>query len=475
MVARVVSPTAMYGEEMTRRGSLAPNCARTASAASRFVSVARKESDVPNISATVTRIPSRKGVTASLGFTALPHSNSGTITATAAPQAGLDCQERTKAEPSELAVRKKIQIRRIENDRARAVTFSKRKNGLLKKAKELSVLCDCEVMVVIFTKKGKLVEYSSAPQARMLEQYAAFSGTAERRDASTRPGEPVVRRKVNMSVDFPQAALAASSAAVRVRNGGDGAHAVLGKRNSGSSAKHSQAHPPAKKSKTGKDTSEKPTLSESTKPAPLTEEGPCAAACQSSVRSSGNDLRSALSRALGPGILTTRESDTAAVGAPTGLSHGTNDRTLSSAAMLSKLDSIMMQNELNFAQLNDSILGRVPEGCVGASPRAISHPRLSAHREVCQIHDHGDDHQATTDDDSECEEQPTMTAMWSMDMNISGEDVSTQDAIDDDSSNEHKSSRDQDHDHHDLSIFEAVVEHEIPSLSRIRALEPFSG
>ncbi|KVI10873.1 Transcription factor, K-box [Cynara cardunculus var. scolymus] len=44
--------------------------------------------------------------------------------------------------------RGKIPIRRIENPTSRQVTFSKRSNGLLKKAKELAILCDAEVGLV---------------------------------------------------------------------------------------------------------------------------------------------------------------------------------------------------------------------------------------------------------------------------------------------------------------------------------------
>lgn len=53
-------------------------------------------------------------------------------------------------------------MRRIENATSRQVTFSKRRNGLLKKAYELSVLCDAEVAVIIFSQKGRLHEFASA-------------------------------------------------------------------------------------------------------------------------------------------------------------------------------------------------------------------------------------------------------------------------------------------------------------------------
>ncbi|KAK3016079.1 hypothetical protein RJ639_005674 [Escallonia herrerae] len=57
--------------------------------------------------------------------------------------------------------RGKIVIRRIDNSTSRQVTFSKRRNGLLKKAKELAILCDAEVGVVIFSSTSKLYDYAS--------------------------------------------------------------------------------------------------------------------------------------------------------------------------------------------------------------------------------------------------------------------------------------------------------------------------
>ncbi|GMN20517.1 hypothetical protein TIFTF001_045347 [Ficus carica] len=53
-------------------------------------------------------------------------------------------------------------MRRIENATNRQVTFSKRRNGLLKKARELSVLCDAQVAVIIFSQKGRLYQFSSS-------------------------------------------------------------------------------------------------------------------------------------------------------------------------------------------------------------------------------------------------------------------------------------------------------------------------
>ena len=55
-----------------------------------------------------------------------------------------------------------VQLRRSENKINRQVTFSKRRSGLLKKAHEISVLCDAEVALIIFSSRGKLYEFGSA-------------------------------------------------------------------------------------------------------------------------------------------------------------------------------------------------------------------------------------------------------------------------------------------------------------------------
>lgn len=75
--------------------------------------------------------------------------------------------------------RGKIEIKRIENTTNRQVTFSKRRGGLLKKAHELSVLCDAELGLIIFSSTGKLFEYSSASSSmrKIIERYQKVSGS----------------------------------------------------------------------------------------------------------------------------------------------------------------------------------------------------------------------------------------------------------------------------------------------------------
>ncbi|KAG6652111.1 hypothetical protein CIPAW_06G160500 [Carya illinoinensis] len=67
--------------------------------------------------------------------------------------------------------RGKIAIRRIDNSTSRQVTFSKRRKGLFKKAKELSILCDAEVGVIVFSSTDKLYDYASTSMKSVVERY----------------------------------------------------------------------------------------------------------------------------------------------------------------------------------------------------------------------------------------------------------------------------------------------------------------
>jgi MADS-box transcription factor len=57
--------------------------------------------------------------------------------------------------------RGKMEMKKIENKASRQVTYSKRRNGLFKKAKELTVLCDAKVSIIMFSTTEKLHEYIS--------------------------------------------------------------------------------------------------------------------------------------------------------------------------------------------------------------------------------------------------------------------------------------------------------------------------
>ena len=67
--------------------------------------------------------------------------------------------------------RRKIEIKHIENQKMRRVTFRKRRIGLLKKAIELSLLTGAKVYLKVYHEKDKsLVEYNSEMDRGELKQ-----------------------------------------------------------------------------------------------------------------------------------------------------------------------------------------------------------------------------------------------------------------------------------------------------------------
>ncbi|XP_054823111.1 MADS-box protein FBP24-like isoform X2 [Prosopis cineraria] len=74
--------------------------------------------------------------------------------------------------------RGKIEIKRIQNTTTRQVTFSKRRAGLVKKTHELSVLCDAQIGLIIFSSTGKMFQYCSEPfrMEQVIERYQKATG-----------------------------------------------------------------------------------------------------------------------------------------------------------------------------------------------------------------------------------------------------------------------------------------------------------
>ncbi|XP_041609165.1 myocyte-specific enhancer factor 2A isoform X9 [Vulpes lagopus] len=64
------------------------------------------------------------------------------------------------------------------------VTFTKRKFGLMKKAYELSVLCDCEIALIIFNSSNKLFQYASTDMDKVLLKYTEYNEPHESRTNS---------------------------------------------------------------------------------------------------------------------------------------------------------------------------------------------------------------------------------------------------------------------------------------------------
>ncbi|CAH1413634.1 unnamed protein product [Lactuca virosa] len=72
--------------------------------------------------------------------------------------------------------RGKIEIKKIENNTNRQVTYSKRRNGIFKKAHELTVLCDAKVSLIMFSNTGKFHEYIS-PSTTTKKMYDLYQTT----------------------------------------------------------------------------------------------------------------------------------------------------------------------------------------------------------------------------------------------------------------------------------------------------------
>jgi hypothetical protein len=75
--------------------------------------------------------------------------------------------------------RGKIAIQRIDNRTNRQVTFSKRRSGLMKKARELAILCEADVGLIVFSCTGRLYEFTSSRCGDEIQDPHAYAYTHE--------------------------------------------------------------------------------------------------------------------------------------------------------------------------------------------------------------------------------------------------------------------------------------------------------
>jgi hypothetical protein len=85
--------------------------------------------------------------------------------------------------------RSKVQFQRIEDKGARKTTFNKRNAGIMKKAMELSVLCNCEIALAIFDEHGNLHQFASDDMHPTLKRVMAHTGKKD-----TKNSEALLRR-----------------------------------------------------------------------------------------------------------------------------------------------------------------------------------------------------------------------------------------------------------------------------------------
>ncbi|KAI0515889.1 hypothetical protein KFK09_008557 [Dendrobium nobile] len=88
--------------------------------------------------------------------------------------------------------RNKIEIKRIDKEANRQVCFSKRRQGLFKKANELCTLCGAEVTIIVFSIAGKPYSFGHPSVDHVLQRFLNVPGTSEfSRSAATTSFDPL--------------------------------------------------------------------------------------------------------------------------------------------------------------------------------------------------------------------------------------------------------------------------------------------
>ncbi|CAN6451183.1 unnamed protein product [Victoria cruziana] len=67
--------------------------------------------------------------------------------------------------------RQKIESKKLTNEEARQVYFSKRRNGLIKKAGELCILCGAEIAIIVFSPVGKAFSYGNPSIDAIIDRF----------------------------------------------------------------------------------------------------------------------------------------------------------------------------------------------------------------------------------------------------------------------------------------------------------------
>ncbi|XP_038893813.1 agamous-like MADS-box protein AGL29 [Benincasa hispida] len=67
--------------------------------------------------------------------------------------------------------RRKIDMKMVKDRGCRQVTFSKRRNGLFKKANDLATLCGLEIAIVVFSPGGKAFSFGNPNVEDVIDRY----------------------------------------------------------------------------------------------------------------------------------------------------------------------------------------------------------------------------------------------------------------------------------------------------------------
>ncbi|KAG8375083.1 hypothetical protein BUALT_Bualt10G0063300 [Buddleja alternifolia] len=95
-------------------------------------------------------------------------------------------------------VRRRVEIKAIEDKAKRHTTFTKRRQGLFKKVKDLCYLCDAEAAVIVFSKAGNLYGFGHPEVDDVVDRYLAdhSSSTLAKEDADNAVQERVFDSRV---------------------------------------------------------------------------------------------------------------------------------------------------------------------------------------------------------------------------------------------------------------------------------------
>lgn len=95
--------------------------------------------------------------------------------------------------------RKKIEMKRIESKEARQVCFSKRHQGLFKKASDLSILCDAMVAIVVFSPTGRPYSFGSPSFRVVIDHFLTLiSPTTCDESCDTSNGETNIKHQMSL-------------------------------------------------------------------------------------------------------------------------------------------------------------------------------------------------------------------------------------------------------------------------------------
>ncbi|KAJ7569156.1 hypothetical protein O6H91_01G063900 [Diphasiastrum complanatum] len=99
--------------------------------------------------------------------------------------------------------RVKLEIKKLGNSSSRQVTYSKRKQGLAKKASELATLCDTDVALIMFSPTGRLFQVPRSEDGRIEDVIFRFANLSEQERGKRKHDSIEILKKIIKSYSNP--------------------------------------------------------------------------------------------------------------------------------------------------------------------------------------------------------------------------------------------------------------------------------